>query len=291
MWFIDVICIFTQRRLSDPSSTSVFDLQDDYGADGHCDRLQNAIAGKQGGVSLRQQQQLVYQQQHHRPKLKSYGGEGGDVSAVTTPGIVPFPHRAWSESEGLDKCGGGWPYGNGLGQQKKQQRPLLTPPPPVPYYCAAEAAASGFTQFVRKSPGGWWTRAKKRRRMKRRRSRKERQDQSSESTSNRRRSASAGNNSYNQIDDENNGDSDSDDRDSDGEFIGALAAAAVVGHNPDREWSRRGAAGDPVADWELYDTDDTSDSVDVDDDQDTIEWTSEIVATDLRHKWPHRTGK
>lgn len=165
------------------------------------------------------------------------------------------------------------------------------PPPPVPYYCAAEAAASGFAQFVRKSPGGWWTRTRKRRRMKRSRSRKERQDhKSSEPTSNRRRSASAGNNSYNQTDEENTGDSDSDDRDSDGEFIGALAAAAVVGHNPDREWSRRGAAGDPVADWERYDTDETSDSADVDDDQDTIEWTSEIVATDLRHKWPHRTG-
>lgn len=74
--------------------------------------------------------------------------------------------------------------------------------------------------------------------------------------------------------------------DSDGEFIGALAAAAAEGHDPDREWMRHGSDGDPTADWDRYDSSD-SDSVVVElDDENTLEWTAEIVATDLRHGPP-----
>lgn len=220
------------------------------------------------------------------------------------------PHRAWSESDGLDRCGGG-----GVQQRQRQKAvpPVLMPPPPVPYYCAAEAAASGFAQFVHKSPADWWSRAKDRSR----RIRKERQRGGGKSaaTVRRRRSASAGGNGRWYDDDGcggggdgvGNGDgsgsdsagdvgSDSDDQDSDGEFIGALAAAAAVGHDPDREWTGS-AGGDPTADWEQWGSSSASGS---DGDADlansahrrqAIEWTAEIVATDLRRTCPVRNGK
>lgn len=118
---------------------------------------------------------------------------------------------------------------------------------------------------------------------------------------NRRRSASAGGNGGSSCcctDDDRSGGSDadgdggcsnSDDADSDGEFIGALAAAAAVGHDPDREWEQLGAAGDPVADWERLDSD-SADSAAEPTRADAAEWTTEIVATDLRRRCPVRNG-
>lgn len=187
---------------------------------------------------------------------------------------------------------------------------MLMPPPPVPYYCAVEAAASGFAQFVHKSPADWWSRAKDRSR----RIKRQRQERSGKSTAamtvRRRRSASAGGNGWYDDDDNDdnieNGDgsgsesgdvgSDSDDQDSDGEFIGALAAAAAVGHDPDREWTGS-AGGDPTADWEQWCSSASSDSdanpttVDGAHGRQAIEWTTEIVATDLRRTCPVRNGK
>lgn len=294
--------------------------------------------GGSGQQQCRQHQQLHYdmtssiygtrrndrKQQHgyncgqHKPS-----GYSGIAAVVATPGRSQQPHRAWSESDGLDRCGdGGWSY-NGCGipakqRRKRQSRPLLVPPPPVPYYCAAEAAASGFVQYVRKSPGGWWVKRRNRRRRKRTKSKRteshgqQRNNKTGTSvatTQRRRRSTSAGGNANrrnccNTTDDECNGvvggsdscsdsgndgagDSNSDDQDSDGEFIGALAAAAAVGNHPDREWSLQGSFGDPIADWEQYDSD--SDSAVADDDHDDedddlVEWTNEIVATDLRRR-------
>jgi len=124
---------------------------------------------------------------------------------------------------------------------------------------------------------------------------------------NRRRSASAGGDGNNSgccttTDEDNSEDSrsasDSDDgnsdgQESDGEFIGALAAAAVVGHHPEREWMQHGITGDPVSDWDRFDsessesaTEDVAVAV-----SDSIEWTAEIVATDLRRRCSHRSGK
>lgn len=236
---------------------------------------------------------------------RSAGGHGfGTPETPVQLMANRLPHRAWSESDGLDRCGGG---GGGFG---RPQKPVLLPPPPppVPYYCAAEAAASGFAQFVRKSPGGWWAREKTRRLTERGRRRRRRQTATS-----RRRSASAGGNGSGgccgpATDDDDDGgggggsdggcsDSDSD-ADSDGEFVGALAAAAAVGHDPDREWDRLGAAGDPVADWERSgDRSDSADSAaeesgrEAADGADAVEWTTEIVAADLRRSGPVRNGK
>lgn len=253
------------------------------------------------------------------------GRYSGMASTVVTPGRTQHPHRAWSESDGLDRCGGGdiWSYG-GYGvpvkqQRKQHKRPLLMPPPPVPYYCAAEAAASGFVQYVRKSPSGWWARRKNRQWRRRTRKKGAASQKKNNATAatvkknqRRRRSISAGGNANHSsycstLDDEcnsNNGsdscsdsadergrDSNSDDQDSDGEFIGALAAAAIVGNDPYREWSLQRTSGDPVADWERHDSDSDSVIDDYDDDEDLVEWTNEIVATDLRRKRLFRNGK
>jgi len=115
----------------------------------------------------------------------------------------------------------------------------------------------------------------------------------------RRRSSSAGGNGCTITDDENSDgsgsgsnsdhdESNSDEQDSDGEFIGVLAAAAAFGQDPDREWSQRGNAGDPVADWDRYDCE--SDSSVEHEDDDMVEWTTEIMATDIRRK-PHQNCK
>lgn len=230
------------------------------------------------------------------------------VTTPATPGRADKsqqPHRAWSESDGLDRCGGGGISGFVQSQQQqKQKKPLPLPPPPVPYYCAAEAAASGFVQCVHKSPGGWWTRKKNQRRTKKnkRKTRRPRQQNEQAIAMNRHRSSSAGGNVNHSScytsttddddgdeDDENDGDSGSDggnshsDQESDGEFIGALAAAAAFGHDPDREWTRHGTAGNPVADWDQYDSDSDS-AFDDTNDSDVVEWTVEIAATDLRRR-------
>lgn len=109
------------------------------------------------------------------------------------------------------------------------------------------------------------------------------------SDSSRRRSASDGGNRHaGGCDGSNseNGDSGSDSDqmdDSDGEFIGALAAAAVAGHDPDREWMQRSSDGDPTADWDRYESSDSDSAAVAADDGNAIEWTAEIVASDLRH--------
>jgi len=215
----------------------------------------------------------------------------GLSSEAFTPGKagrMQHPHRAWSESDGLDQCGGGL-----VQQNRNQHRLQLLPPPPVPYYCATEAAISGFVQYVHKSPYGWWTRTKNKRRRRRYRNIKRKQSDKTIANVDRRRSSSAGGNGCTITDDENSdgsgsgsnsdhGESNSDEQDSDGEFIGALAAAAAFGQDPDREWSQRGNAGDPIADWDRYDCE--SDSSAEPDDNDMVEWTAEIMATDIRRK-------
>lgn len=304
---------YIKRRLSDPCSTSVYDLFDDNcddGDDPHHQYNQHPYIASHygrhvGGVHRkhRNQQQLLQKQ------LNSYGGT---IAAVVTPGrvgLVQYPYRAWSESEGLNRCGGG-----DTGQ-RKQQNMLPLPPPPVPYYCAAEAAVSGFLQFVRKSPGNWWTRTKNHRRRRQNRNKKRRNgQQNSKSTTaiNRRRSTSAGdkgnksdyyptttakcttvsdkdNDSDNSDDSCSNSDGNrsNSDQDSDGEFIGALAAAAAFGHNPNHEWTYRRAPGDPVANWDICISDSNSDT----DDGDMLEWTTEIMATDLRRNQPYKNCK
>lgn len=97
--------------------------------------------------------------------------------------------------------------------------------------------------------------------------------------------------------DDTDGDANSDGQDSDGEFIGTLAVAAVVGHDPEREWAERGLSGNPVADWDRYSddndsvTDDDDDNGGSDDDDIMIEWTTEIVATELGRTRSRRNGK
>lgn len=300
-----------QRRLSDPCSTSVFDLLHD-GSDikqqqqYYQQQLNTNYYYNRHGGNWKSQQNYQHRQQHQRY-------QHGATSVVTTPATPgrsdksQQPHRAWSESDGLDQCGSGGISGFVHSQpQLKQQKPLPLPPPPVPYYCAAEAAASGFVQCIHKSPGGWWTRKKNQRRAKRNKRKKRRPRQQSEQAVavNKRRSSSAGGNANHSgcyasttdddgggEDDDNNGDSNSDgenshsdDQESDGEFIGALAAAAAFGHDPDREWTRYGTAGNPVADWDQYESDSDSTLDDTNDDSDVVEWTVEIVATDLRRR-------
>jgi len=135
----------------------------------------------------------------------------------------------------------------------------------VPYYCAADAAASGFVQYARRSAAGWRTRTDDRPRGRK----------------------TAGPCGGRPCDDDcgcgSDADADSDGQRSDGEFIGTLAAAAAVGHRPEREWARRGLCGDPAADWHRYGDD--SDST-ADDGVVTVEWTTEIVATDVRRTRP-----
>ncbi|VVC45702.1 Hypothetical protein CINCED_3A013429 [Cinara cedri] len=311
------------RRLSDPCSTSLFDL-----IDGDDDQQQyqqlpyNTTTNVYGESRNHRKQKHNYNYYGHQQPSEYYG----IAAAVATPGRTQYPNRAWSESEGLDQYGGsGWSYSGydvPVKQQRKQHKwPLLMPPPPVPYYCAAEAAASGFIQYVRKSPGGWWMRRKNRQQRRRTKSKKTASQQRKDVTATaitknhrRRRSASAGGNvnhssccsttddECNSINDsdscsdsanEGGGDSTSDDQDSDGEFIGALAAAATVGTDPYREWSLQRSSGDPVVDWERCDSDSDSvvtvDNYD-DDDNNLVEWTNEIVATDLRRKRLFRKG-
>lgn len=238
------------------------------------------------------------QQHDYKNRLQqqsnSYGSVKGLSSVALTPGRsgrMQHPHRAWSESDGLDQCGGSL-----VKQNRNHQKPQLLPPPPIPYYCAAEAAASGFVQYVHKSPGGWWTRTKNKRGRRRHRNMKRKPNGKITTTIDRRRSSSAGGNGCTITDDENSdgsgsgsnsdlGESNSDEQDSDGEFIGVLAAAAAFGQDPDREWSQRGNAGDPVADWDRYDCE--SDSSAEHEDDDMVEWTTEIMATDIRRKQPH----
>lgn len=252
------------------------------------------MCGKKSGRKIHYDYQNQLQQQSNR-----YGSVRGLSSVALTPGRsqkMKHPHRAWSESDGLDK------YGGGLVQQiRNQQKPQLLPPPPVPYYCDAEAAESGFVQYVHKSPGGWWIRTKnKRRRIRCKNMKRNQSGKTNTTVIDRRRSSSAGANGYNITDDENSegsdsgsnsdhGESNSDEQDSDGEFIGALAAAAAFGQDPEREWLQRGSAGDPVADWDRYDYD--SDSSTEPDDDNMIEWTAEIVATDIRRKQPYQNCK
>lgn len=311
----------TQRRLSDPCSTSVLDIlldDSDIGQQQQYYQQQlntNYNYNKYGGGGNWKSQQNNYQKHQQQPHYR-YGA----TSVVTTPATPgradksQQPHRAWSESDGLDRCGNGSISGFMQSQQqRKQQKPLPLPPPPVPYYCAAEAAASGFLQCVHKSPGGWWTRKRNRRRTKKnkRKKRKPRQQNEQVIEINRRRSSSAGGNANQSScytstiddddgdeDDDNDGDSGSDgenshseDQESDGEFIGALAAAAEFGHDPDREWTRHGAAGNPVADWDQYDSDSDSALDDINDDSDVVEWTVEISATDLRRQRSYRKCK
>lgn len=242
-------------------------------------------------------QQYDYQHRlQQQPNI--YGSVRGLSSTVVTPvkaGRIHHPHRAWSESDGIDQCGGGL-----VPQNRNQQKPQLLPPPPVPYYCAAEAAVSGFVQYVHKSPGGWWKRNKNKQRRRRCRNMKRKQNGKTTTEVGRCRSYSAGGNVCTTTDDEisdgsgsgsnsDHGESNSDEQDSDGEFIGALAAAAAFGQDPDREWSQRGNAGDPVADWDRYDCE--TDSSAEPDDNNMIEWTTEIMATDIRLKQPHQNCK
>ncbi|XP_060846942.1 uncharacterized protein LOC132926589 isoform X2 [Rhopalosiphum padi] len=287
------------RRLSDPCSTSIFDQLDnnDHGTEQHRQPYQqqyeinnyNSMCGKKS----RRKQQYNYQHRLQQ-QLNSYGSVRGLSSVASTPGKsgkMQHPHRAWSESDGLDQYGGGF-----VQQIQNQQKPQLLLPPPVPYYCAAEAAESGFAQYVHKSPGGWWIRTKNKRRRRRHKSTKRKQSGKTNTTViDRRRSSSAGPNGYTVTDDENSYGSDSgsnsdhsqsnsDEQESDGEFIGALAAAASFGQDPDREWLQRGSAGDPVADWDRYDCE--SDSSAEPNDDNMVEWTTEIMATDIRRKQP-----
>jgi len=292
------------RRLSDPCSTSVYDLFDDNCDDGNGTQYQlnqqpypaSHYDRHVGGVHRKHRNH----QQMQQKQLNSYGGT---IAAVVTPGrvgLVQYPYRAWSESDGLNRCGGG-----DTGQ-RKQQNMLPLPPPPVPYYCAAEAAASGFLQFVRKSPGNWWTRIKNHRR----RRRNDQQNIKSTTAVNMHRSTSADDkgsksdccsittakctivsdkdkDSDNSNDSGSNSDSNrsnSEDQDSDGEFIGALAAAAAFGHNLNHEWTYRRAPGDPLSDWDICISDSNSDT----DDGDMLEWTTEIMATDLRCNQPYQ---
>lgn len=334
----------------------MYDLLDDDndiggGAQFHQQNQQQYKTGWYG--SDRRKQQYGYQQQQQQQKsyhqhLPNGYGERTTVkatsSAVTTPAKrvdrsqQQHPHRAWSESDGLDRCGGGsdWLYGTtscgGFVQQsqnqkqKHRQHPVLMPPPPVPYYCAVEAAAAGFIQYVRKSPSGWWMRKRNRRRRKRIQIKKQRDKrQKKKKTLSRHRSTSAGSSRNSHCtsttddggdddggDDDGGvgihnsgtgsgsnsdgaGDSNSDDQEcSDGEFIGALAAAAAIGHDPEREWMFRGSAGDPIAHWDQYDSD--SDSFNADaraaaDNDIILEWTTEILAGDIRRTQPLENGK
>lgn len=287
------------RRLSDPCSTSVFDQLDnnDHSSEQYNQSFQqqheinnyNSMYGKKSGKKKQYDYQHRLQQQPNR-----YGSVRGLSSIALTPGRsqkMQHPHRAWSESDGLDK------YGGGLVQQiRNQQKPQLLPPPPVPYYCDAEAAESGFVQYVHKSPGDWWIRTKNKRRRIRCKNMKRKQSGKTDTTViDRRRSSSAGANGCNITDDENSEGSDSgsnsdheesnsDEQDSDGEFIGALAAAAAFGQDPEREWLRN--AGDPVAYWDRcnYDSDSSTEPVD----DNMMEWTAEIMATDIRRKQPYQ---
>jgi len=253
----------------------------------------NSVCGKK---SWRKKQHVYKHRLQQQPNR--YGSVKGLSSIALTPGRsgrMQHPHRAWSESDGLDQCGGS------LAQQYRNlQKPQLLPPPPIPYYCAAEAAASGFVQYVHKSPGDWWTRTKNKRRRMRYRNIKRKPSEKTNSVVDRHRSSSAGGNGCTITDDENSdgsgsgsnsdhGESNSDEQDSDGEFIGVLAAAAAFGQDPDREWSQRGNAGDPVADWDKYDCESDS-SVEPEDD-DMVEWTNEIMATDMRRKQSHQNCK
>jgi len=248
-----------------------------------------------GKKSSRKQQHDYKNRLQQQPNR--YGSVRGLSSVALTPGRsgkMQHPHRAWSESDGLDQCGGIL-----IKQNQNQQKPQLLPPPPIPYYCAAEAAVSGFVQYVHKSPGGWWTRTKNKRRRRRHRNMKRKPKGKIITAIDRRRSSSAGGNGCTITDDENSDgsgsgsnsdhdESNSDEQDSDGEFIGVLAAAAAFGQDPDREWSQRGNAGDPVADWDRYDCE--SDSSVEHEDDDMVEWTTEIMATDIRRK-PHQNCK
>ncbi|XP_015367148.1 PREDICTED: uncharacterized protein LOC107164002 [Diuraphis noxia] len=250
----------------------------------------NSVCGKK---SWRKKQYVYKHRLQQKPN--SYGSVKGLSSIALTPGRsgrMQHPHRAWSESDGLDQCGGS------LAQQYRNlQKPQLLPPPPIPYYCAAEAAASGFVQYVHKNPGGWWTRTKNKRRRRRYRNIKRKPSEKTTSIVDRHRSSSAGGNGCTITDDENSdgsgsgsnsdhGEYNSDEQDSDGEFIGMLAAAAAFGQDPDREWSQFGNAGDPVADWDKYDFE--SDSSLEQEDDDMVEWTTEIMATDMRRKQSHQ---
>lgn len=255
---------------------------------------------KFGGKFYRKQQ---FNNHKNKPNGYCFGDRSSAAATPEKSGRSQHPHRAWSESDGLDRCGDGAPQ-----HQKSQQKVLLLPPPPVPYYCAAEAAASGFMQFVHKSPSGWWTREKNRHQTRRIQSNSHQKHKTTPLKNHHHRSASVGGNGYSSnccttsdgddSDDSGSGSgsnfgdggSNSDEQDSDGEFIGALAAAAVVGHDPNREWAQQGASGDPIADWDCCYSDSEDSATETIAIDGEVEWTTEIVATDLRHGCPYRNG-